>query len=66
MGCKYLVGNIGNQVKDDGYHHIAPRLEVKPVNDKGECKQTYKEIKRVLPTLCLHVALIIVFYKEQG
>ena len=53
-------------MKDDGYHHIAPRLEVKPVDDKGEVKQTYKEIKRVLPTLYLHVALIIVFYKEQG
>lgn len=66
MGCKYLVGNIGNQVKDDGHHYIAPRLEVKPVDDKGEGKQTYKEIERVLPALCLYVALIIVLYKEKG
>ncbi len=66
MGCKYLVGNIGSQVKDDGYHYIAPRLEVKPVDDKGEGKQTDKEIERVLPTLCLYVALIIVLYKEKG
>ena len=28
MGSKYLVGNIRNQVKDDGYHHITTRLEV--------------------------------------
>ena len=66
MGSKYLVGNIRNQVKDDGYHHITPRFEVQPVNDKGEGKQTYKEIERVYPPLCLYVALIIVLYKEKG
>ena len=53
-------------MKDDGCHYIAPRLEVKPVDDKGEGKQTDKEIERVLTTLCLYVALIIVLYKEKG
>ena len=53
-------------MKDDGYHYIAPRLGVQPVNDKGEGKQTYKEIERVYPPLCLYVALIIVLYKEKG
>ena len=53
-------------MKDEGYYYIAPRLEVKPVDDKGEGKQTDKEIERVLPTLCLYVALIIVLYKEKG
>jgi len=65
VGGEDFVGNIGYQMEQYGYQHIAPRLVIQPVDDEHKGKQTHKKVSRINPPFRLYVALVIIFYKEQ-
>jgi hypothetical protein len=66
VGGEDFVGNIGYQMEQYGYQHVASRFVIQPVDDKHKGKQTYKKVGCIEPPLSLYIALVVVFYEEQG
>ena len=65
VGGEDFLGNIGYQMEQYGYQHVAPRFVIQPVDDKHKGKQTHKKVSRIEPSLSLYIALVIVLYKEK-